>query len=441
MSRRRPVEVRRADERALLVGAELTRGRDGASANGVEESLDERAPLSRTAGVDVVGRTWQRRAVPDVRTYVGKGKVEEVKQLAGELDAGVVVFDDPLAPAQQRNLERDIGLGPGGEPNVKVLDRSQLILDIFAQRAHTLEGKLQVELAQLEYLLPRLTGHWTHLSRIKAGVGMRGPGETQLEVDRRRIRDRVAMLRRRLVEVARTRRLHRDERAQVPFPTIVLVGYTNAGKSTLMRRLTGADVLIDDMLFATLDPTVRRIALPRTGTALLSDTVGFIHKLPHQLVEAFKSTLEEVRTADLLLHVVDASSEARANHVAVVKGVLAEIEAEERPTLLVLNKIDRLSDEARRAILLEAERDGGVAVSAADGTGIDELRERIDGILDSRTTKAEFRVPFDRGEVLARLHRHGAVLDARQDGDATFVTALVTPKLAGQIRKALGSRP
>lgn len=438
MSPRRTVEVERVGERAILVGMEL--GRAQGATSGVEESLLELAQLCRTAGVTVVGQTLQRRAVPDVRTFVGKGKVEEIRRLTKELEADLVVFDDPLAPAQQRNLEKEIGLGPGGEPQVKVLDRSQVILDIFAQRAHTLEGKLQVELAQLDYLLPRLTGHWTHLSRIKAGVGMRGPGETQLEVDRRRVRERVAMLRRRLVEVARTRRLHRDERAEVPFPTIALVGYTNAGKSTLMRRLTGADVLIDDMLFATLDPTVRRIELERSGTALLSDTVGFIHKLPHQLVEAFKSTLEEVRTADLLLHVVDASSEARASHVAVVKEVLAEIEAEERPTLLVLNKIDRVEPAARAALQLEAEREDGVAVSAADGTNIDVLRERIDAQLAARTSREEFRVPFDRGEVLARLHRHGSVLEARQDGQATLVTALVTPKLAGQIRKSLGGR-
>ncbi len=437
MTRRRSIEVERPGERALLVGVELGRTRDGED---VDSSLAELAQLCRTAGVEVVGTTTQRRAVPDVRTFVGKGKVEEIRQLVAEKQADVVIFDDPLSPAQQRNLERDIGLGPGGEPSVKVLDRSQLILDIFARRAHTLEGKLQVELAQLEYLLPRLTGHWTHLSRLKAGVGMRGPGETQLEVDRRRVRERIAMLRRRLVEVARTRRLHRAERAQVPFPTIVLVGYTNAGKSTLMRRLTGADVLIDDMLFATLDPTVRRIELPRSGTALISDTVGFIHKLPHQLVEAFKSTLEEVRTADLLLHVVDASNEARESHIAVVQGVLAEIEADERPTILVLNKIDRLDEEQRRAVILDAEREGGVAISAATGDGIDALLGRIDGVLDARKTKAVFRVPLDRGEVLARLHRQGAVLEARQDGDATFVTALVTPKVAGQIRKALGGR-
>jgi GTP-binding protein HflX len=437
MSRGGTHEVTRPRERALLVGIELGRTKEGYE--GLEGSLAELAQLCRTAGVTVIGQTTQRRAVPDVRTFVGKGKVEEIRHLVTELEADVVVFDDPLAPAQQRNLEKDIGLGPGGDPKVKVIDRSQLILDIFAQRAYSLEGKLQVELAQLEYLTPRLTRHWTHLSRIKAGVAMRGPGETQLEVDRRRVRERIAMLRKRLTEVSRTRRLHRDERAEVPFPTVALVGYTNAGKSTLMRRLTGAEVLIDDMLFATLDPTVRRIELPRSGLALLSDTVGFIHKLPHQLVEAFKSTLEEVRTADLLLHVVDASNEARASHMAVVRDVLAEIGAEERPTLLVLNKIDRLAEPARQAAVLEAERDDGVAVSAAEDLGIAALRARIDDLLNARMTRAEFRVPYDRGEILARLHRQGSVLESRQDDQATFVTAMVTPKLAGQIRKALAS--
>ena len=438
MSRGGMHEVTRPRERALLVGIELGRAKEGYE--GLEGSLGELAQLCRTAGVTVVGQTSQRRAMPDVRTFVGKGKVEEIRHLVDQLEADVVVFDDPLAPAQQRNLEKDIGLGPGGDPRVKVIDRSQLILDIFAQRAHSLEGKLQVELAQLEYLTPRLTRHWTHLSRIKAGVAMRGPGETQLEVDRRRVRERIAMLRKRLMEVSRTRRLHRDERAEVPFPTVALVGYTNAGKSTLMRRLTGADVLIDDMLFATLDPTVRRIELPRSGTALLSDTVGFIHKLPHQLVEAFKSTLEEVRTADLLLHVVDASNDARASHMAVVRDVLTEIGAAERPTLLVLNKIDRLEGAARQAAVLGAERENGVAVSAAEALGIETLRARIDDQLDERMTRTEFRVPFDRGEILARLHRHGSVIESRQDDHAMLVTALVTPKLAGQIRKALGSR-
>jgi GTP-binding protein HflX len=364
-----------------------------------------------------------------------------VKQLTDELDANVVVFDDPLSPAQQRNLEKAIGLGPGNEPRVKVIDRSQIILDIFAQRAQSVAGKLQVELAQLEYLLPRLTRHWSHLSRLGGGgVGTRGPGETQLEVDRRRVRERVAMLRRRLTEVARTRGLHRRERADVPFPTIALVGYTNAGKSTLMRRLTGTDVLVDDRLFATLDPTTRRVSLERSGTAMLSDTVGFIHKLPHQLVEAFKSTLEEVRTADLLLHVVDASNEASAVHQAVVERVLAEIGADDRPALLVLNKIDRVPATARRQIGAEAARNGAIAISAQAGTGIERLLQAIDERLAQHSERVELHVPFARGDLLARLHREGAVLETHAEERGTRVTAMVSPKLAGQLRKALDHR-
>jgi GTP-binding protein HflX len=425
-------------ERAVLVGVELTGARPSGDADvSVEESLDELARLCATAGVTVVARTAQRRRVPDVRTFVGAGKVDEVKRLVDEHSANVVVFDDPLTPAQQRNLERALGLGPGGDATVKVIDRSQVILDIFAQRATSTEGKLQVELAQLDYLLPRLTGHWSHLSRLGGGVGTRGPGETQLEVDRRRVRERVATLRRRLLEVSRTRGLHRAERGQVPYPTVALVGYTNAGKSTLMKRLTGADVFIDDTLFATLDPTVRRFKLPHAGTALLSDTVGFIHKLPHQLVEAFKSTLEEVVSADLLLHVVDASSEAHGLHIGVVEGVLAEIGAEDRPALLVLNKADRLSADTARAVALEAERVGGVVVSARTGKNVDALRAAIDARLAADRERVQFRVPFERGEILARLHREGAILDQRQEGGATLITALVTAKVAGQVRKAL----
>jgi GTP-binding protein HflX len=436
MSRGGTVEVRRGEERAILVGLEIGRGQKNGPA--IDESLAELERLCDTAGVRVVGRTSQRRPVPDVRTFVGAGKVEEIRELVAANHADVVVFDDPLSPAQQRNLEKEIGLGPGNDPTVKVVDRSQLILDIFAQRARTIAGQLQVELAQLEYLLPRLTRHWTHLSRIRAGVAMRGPGETQLEVDRRRVRERVAMLKRRLLEVERTRELHRRERAEVPFPTVALVGYTNAGKSTLMKRLTGADVLVDDMLFATLDPTVRRIELRRSGTALLSDTVGFIHKLPHQLIEAFKSTLDEVRTADVLLHVVDASSEAAGQHRDVVASVLREIGAEERPTILVMNKIDRLDAAGRANAAAEAERAGGVAVSARSGAGMDELLAAVDAQLVSRAERVRFCVPFDRGDVLARLHREGAVLEESPDDRGTWVTAMVTPKLKGRIRKSLG---
>jgi len=439
MKGRTPVDVRRETERAVLVGLELTRGAAARSGPSVDESLDELERLCDTAGVRVVARTSQRRPVPDVRTFVGSGKVEEIRQLIDEHGADVVVFDDPLSPAQQRNLEKAIGLGPGNEPKVKVVDRSQVILDIFAQRAHSVAGQLQVELAQLEYLLPRLTRHWTHLSRLGGGgVGTRGPGETQLEVDRRRVRERVAMLKRRLTEVSRTRALHRRERADVPFPTIALVGYTNAGKSTLMHRLTRADVLIDDRLFATLDPTVRRIELGRSGVALLSDTVGFIHKLPHQLIEAFKSTLDEVRNADLLLHVVDASNEAHETHRGVVEAVLRDIGAEERPAILVLNKIDRLDAAGRRAAEVEAERGGGVAVSARSGAGIPALLAAVDERLVARAERIRFCVPYDRGDVLARLHREGAVLDEARDDRGTWVTAMVTPKLKGRIRKSLG---
>lgn len=437
--RRGTIEVRRGPESAILVGLELGRPSDEGAGVGIEESLDELERLCDTAGVRVVARTSQKRARPDVRSFVGAGKVEEIRELVAEHCADVVVFDDPLSPAQQRNLEKAIGLGPGNEPRVKVLDRSQVILDIFASRAHSVAGQLQVELAQLEYLLPRLTGHWTHLSRLGGGgVGTRGPGETQLEVDRRRIRERVLLLKRRLVEVTRTRDLHRRERADVPFPTVALVGYTNAGKSTLMKRLTGADVLIDDRLFATLDPTVRRIELPRSGTALLSDTVGFIHKLPHQLVEAFKSTLDEVRAADLLLHVVDASNPARETHRRVVESVLAEIGAEERPVILVMNKVDRLPADAAGALAREMAREGGVTVSATAGEGIAGLLEAIDARLVLRAERVRFRVPFGRGEVLARLHREGVVLDEASDARGTTVTAMVTPKLKGRIRKALG---
>jgi GTP-binding protein HflX len=283
------------------------------------DSLSELERLADTAGVAIVGQALQtlRRITP--ATFIGSGKVEEVHQLIGGLKANVAIFDDALSPAQQRNLESAL--------KVKVIDRSQLILDIFAQRAHSLAGKLQVELAQLQYLLPRLTKQWQHLSRLGGGVGTRGPGETQLEVDRRRVRERLAGLRRRLEEVTRTRRLHRENRASVPYPTVALVGYTNSGKSTLMNRLTAAGVLVEDKLFATLDPTVRRLLLPSGGAALLIDTVGFINKLPHGFVDAFKSTLEEVRTADLLLHVIDASDEHAAEKTEVVEQVLRELDA------------------------------------------------------------------------------------------------------------------
>jgi len=328
-------------ERVVLVGVARPRAGTGHGDHArflPDESLDELARLSETAGLEVIERVVQtlREGIHSA-TFIGTGKVTEVKDLVTETGANVVIFDDDLSPAQQRNLEAELGL--------KVIDRSQLILDIFAQRARSLAGKLQVELAQLEYLRPRLTRQWAHLSRLGGGVGTRGPGETQLEVDRRRIRERIATLRRRLLDVERTRSLQRHERARVPFPCVALVGYTNAGKSTLMNTLTHAGVLVEDKLFATLDPTSRRLDLPGGQSVMLIDTVGFINKLPHQLVDAFKSTLEEVRTADLLLHVVDATHPRWAEQQAVVERVLEEIGAGEKPVMTVFNKLDRVASE------------------------------------------------------------------------------------------------
>jgi GTPase len=408
-------------ERAVLVGT--VRPEHGALTG--EESLLELERLADTAGVEVVGKALQAIRRINPATFIGSGKVENVRTQVQDAGADVVIFDDSLSPAQQRNLE--------GGLKVKVVDRSQLILDIFAQRAHSLAGKLQVELAQLQYLLPRLTRQWQHLSRLGGGVGTRGPGETQLEVDRRRVRTRIAALRRRVDEVSRTRGLHRDSRADVPYATVALVGYTNSGKSTLMNRLTAADVLVEDKLFATLDPTVRRLALPGGGAGLLIDTVGFINKLPHGFVDAFKSTLEEVRTADLLLHVVDASNPNAAEQCAVVETVLGELGAAATPRITVLNKIDRLP-----AGYHPLSGDGvRCAISARTGIGIPALLVEIDRQLQSGRERVQLRIPATRGDLVARLHRSGMVLrEEYQDGHID-VTALVPSKLAGQVRKAL----
>jgi GTP-binding protein HflX len=409
-------------ECAVLVGTT----RPGEEFVGGEESLTELERLADTAGVSVKAKALQavRRIHP--ATFIGSGKVEQVRELIAERAANVAIFDDALSPAQQRNLEQAL--------HVKVIDRSQLILDIFAQRAHSLAGKLQVELAQLQYLLPRLTRHWQHLSRLGGGgVGTRGPGETQLEVDRRRVRERIAALRRRLIEVMRTRRLHRDSRAQVPYATVALVGYTNSGKSTLMNRLTAAGVLVEDKLFATLDPTVRRLVLPTGGAALLIDTVGFINKLPHGFVDAFKSTLEEVCTADLLLHVVDASSPQAVEYTAVVERVLGELGAGSTPRITALNKTDLLPP-GHRPFASDPTR---CAVSARTGEGVDKLLAVVDQALQAGRERLQIRLPAGRGDLVARLHQAGTVLrEEYHDGDVE-VTALVPPKVAGQVRKEL----
>ncbi len=406
----------REAERAVLVAAELPR-----MLLPVGESLAELARLAETAGLVVVGHAAQPLRRINPATFVGRGKVEALREQVAATAANVVIFDDPLTPAQQRNLEKAL--------ECKVIDRSALILDIFARRARSLEGKLQVELAQLQYLLPRLTRQWAHLSRLGGGVGTRGPGETQLEVDRRRVRERIAVLRQRLREVERTRRLHRTERASVPFPTVVLVGYTNAGKSTLMNALTRAGVLVEDRLFATLDPTVRRLRLPEGQTVLLSDTVGFIHKLPHQLVEAFKSTLEEVRTADLLVHVIDVAAPSWPEQARVVEDVLEEIGAGDRPCIRALNKVDLAPVAAPGAV--------GVRISARTGSGLAELLRAIEARLSVGLERVRCDLPPARGDLLAWLRRSGRIVEEYYRDGRVTVTALVPPKVAGQLRKRL----
>ena len=367
-------------DRAFLVAASLPNALLPAP-----ESLNELGELAKTAGAVVVGSTIQKLEHPNVATYVGSGKVDEIVEERKRLDANVVIFDDELSPSQQRNLEKALG--------VKVIDRTALILDIFATRAQTREGRLQVELAQMQYLLPRLAGQWAHLERMEGAIGTRGPGETQIETDRRLINSRIAKLRRDLREVSQQRELYRRRRARNNVPVVALVGYTNAGKSTLMRALSGADVLAEDKLFATLDPVTRRLGLPSGEVVLLTDTVGFIQKLPTQLVAAFRATLEELSEADLLLHVVDISHPNAFEQTQTVESTLRELGVDGKPVLLALNKVDRLRDEdgnvaedfdhAKAIILGAGAPPPNVAlISAAQRWGLDALRRRIEGALD-----------------------------------------------------------
>jgi GTP-binding protein HflX len=337
-----------------------------------------------------------------------------------------VIVDEDLTPAQQRNLESAI--------KIRVVDRSQLILDIFAQRARSNEGKLQVELAQLEYLLPRLTRQWTHLSRLGGGIGTRGPGETQLEVDRRRIRERIGHLKRRLKTVERTRTLQRREREQVPFATVALVGYTNAGKSTLMNTLTRAGVFVEDKLFATLDPTTRALRLPNGDKVMLVDTVGFINKIPHSLIEAFKSTLEEVRRADLLLHLVDLTHPLFEEQIQVIENVLKEIGAGDIPVLLVPNKTD-VAGSAPIQHLKQRTALDVCPISALTSAGVDRLLETVGAILDRTKERVDLCLTADQASLLSLLRERGRILGETYEGDRIRVTARVTPKLAGQLRK------
>lgn len=398
-------------QRALLVGT----GAGTRSTDEAEASLDELSLLADTAGAEPVERVLQRRDTPDPATYIGKGKAEELRALAEALDVDVVIFDDELSPAQQRNLEKLFARD--------VVDRVALILDIFAQHASSQEGMVQVELAQLRYRLPRLRGRGLALSQQGAGIGTRGPGETQLEVDRRRILRRVTKLEHGLKRLAATRATQRKARRRRAMPTVALVGYTNAGKSTLLNRVTEASVLVEDRLFSTLDPTTRRLRLLGGEIVLLSDTVGFVRRLPHQLVEAFRSTLEEVADADLLLHVVDAGSDEGEAQIEAVHGVLREIGAGNVPELVVVNKVDAADPDTVRALL--GAHPGAVSVSALTGEGIDKLLEAVATRLRSLARIIELSVPYGRGDVIAALHREGEVLVEVHENDATRLRARV----------------
>lgn len=361
-----------------------------------------------TAGADAVDTVVQKRDHPDAATYLGKGKVREIVGLATTLDADMLIFDDELTPAQGRNLEDMAGVNPLAERGLKVIDRTGLILDIFAQHARSAEGKLQVELAQLNYRLPRLRGWGDVLSRLGGGIGTRGPGETALESERRAILRRIKRVKQDLTGLERTRRLKRQQRKRTAVPVVALVGYTNAGKSTILKVLTKAQVLIQNQLFSTLDPTTRRLRLPQGQEVLMTDTVGFVRKLPHQLVEAFRSTLEEVGEATVLLHVVDAGQDP-GKQIDAVNSVLSEIGVVGKPVVLAMNKVDLLDPGELEH--LQRRYPDAVLCSAADGSGLDALLDRLDRELSKLKVEVELDIPFERGEIVAQAYERGDVIE------------------------------
>ncbi len=409
----------RQRERALLAALRLPKQRRFE----VEESLDELGRLAESAGAEVVGRVTQERAAPTPKLYFGKGKVDELKTSSERQAANLVISDDSLSPIQERNL--------GGSLGLKVIDRTALILDIFAQRARTMEGKLQVELAQLSYLLPRLVGQWKHLERLGGGIGTRGPGETQLESDRRMIRHRIQKIRGDLNRVRTHRRLLRDRRKASGLPVAALVGYTNAGKTTLLNQLTGAGHMAADQLFVTLDPTARLVSRAGHAPFILTDTVGFIRKLPHQLIAAFKATLEELEEADVLVHVVDASHPGLEEQMAAVESLLTELELTGRPSIVALNKVDRLdADVALEALV---DRFDGVAISARTGEGVDRLLDRVAQTLGPRVERVTLRIPYRDGTALAHCYGRGRVLARSDDADGIRLEVELAPRLLGPV--------
>jgi GTPase len=410
-------------EQIVLVGVTIPPLHD----DDTDLSLDELALLIDTAGADTAARVLQRRRSPDPATYIGSGKAEELLDVCLQVDADTVVFDNELAPAQQFNLEKILGR--------TAIDRTAVILDIFAQNAHTLEGKAQVELALLRYQLPRLRrGRKAGLAQQKGGIGSRsrGQGETQIEVDRRRIQRRITALERDIAEMGRSRQLQRKQRRRGRQAQVSIVGYTNAGKSTLLNHLTDAGVLVEDRLFATLDPTTRRMSLPGGETVLLSDTVGFVRRLPHQLVEAFKSTLEVVTEADLLVHVVDITAPDLDGQIAAVDAVLAEIGAQSVPQLIVWNKVDLLATPEEAKAIVD-RFPGSVAVSARTGDGVDSFLHALGDRLRALSAVVELFIPYARGDVLAALHREGAVVTTVDEDDGVRVRARLSEASQGAL--------
>ena len=403
-------------QRAVLVG--LNAHSLNNDENATDSSMEELAALLETAGGQSVGVVMQSKDSPDPRTFIGEGKVAEVKELVQSLGADMVIFDNSLSPSQQRVLSEEL--------KVPVLDRSALILDIFAQRARTREGRLQVELAQYKYLLPRLLGMWKHLERQEGAIGTRGPGETQLESDRRHIRRKISKLESELKEVRRVRGVQRERRIKNEVPVVAIVGYTNAGKSTLLNKLTGADIPANNRLFDTLDTTTRTLEISDTCTVLISDTVGFISKLPHHLVEAFKATLEELEFADLLLHVIDASNPEWRDQAAVVDELIRQLGAEQTPRIEVFNKCDRYVGEIR------PHGENIVSVSAKTGEGLDNLLDAIGKRLDSGAKRVTIHLPYDKGGILDALYKEAKV-EKVDYSDTIDVVAVCTPKTIGQL--------